>query len=81
MLTWDHVDLDARTISVWRSVRAHGDTSTARADAAPGREALESGGAVQEHGLELLFGAVSSRGSAAGYDGGWCDAASALVAH
>jgi integrase len=22
-LTWDHVDLDARTISVWRSVRAH----------------------------------------------------------
>ena len=29
-LTWDHVDLDARTISVWRSVRAHGDTKTAR---------------------------------------------------
>ena len=25
-LTWDHVDLDAKTISVWRSVRAHGDT-------------------------------------------------------
>jgi integrase len=24
-LTWDHVDLDAGTISVWRSVRAHGD--------------------------------------------------------
>jgi integrase len=29
-LTWDHVDLDARTISVWRSVRAHGDTKTKR---------------------------------------------------
>ena len=29
-LTWDHVDLDARTISVWRSVRAHGDTKTNR---------------------------------------------------
>jgi integrase len=29
-LTWDHVDLDARTISVWRSVRAHGDTKTVR---------------------------------------------------
>ena len=27
-LTWDHVDLDAGTISVWRSVRAHGDTKT-----------------------------------------------------
>ena len=29
-LTWDHVDLDARTISVWRWVRAHGDTKTVR---------------------------------------------------
>jgi integrase len=29
-LAWDHVDLDARTISVWRSVRAHGDTKTNR---------------------------------------------------
>jgi integrase len=29
-LTWDHVDLDASTISVWRSVRAHGDTKTNR---------------------------------------------------
>ena len=29
-LTWDHVDLDAGTISVWRSVRAHGDTKTVR---------------------------------------------------
>jgi integrase len=29
-LTWEHVDLDARTISVWRSVRAHGDTKTVR---------------------------------------------------
>jgi integrase len=29
-LTWDHVDLDARTISAWRSVRAHGDTKTVR---------------------------------------------------
>jgi integrase len=29
-LTWDHVDLDASTISVWRSVRAHGDTKTVR---------------------------------------------------
>jgi integrase len=29
-LTWDHVDLDAKTISVWRSVRAHGDTKTNR---------------------------------------------------
>src|SRR5271165_2186101 len=27
-LTWEHVDLDAGTISVWRSVRAHGDTKT-----------------------------------------------------
>jgi integrase len=29
-LTWDHVDLDAGTIMVWRSVRAHGDTKTNR---------------------------------------------------
>ena len=29
-LTWDHVDLNARTISVWWSVRAHGDTKTNR---------------------------------------------------
>jgi integrase len=27
-LRWDHVDLDAGTISVWRSVRAHGDVKT-----------------------------------------------------
>jgi integrase len=29
-LTWDHVDLEAGTVSVWRSVRAHGDTKTVR---------------------------------------------------
>ena len=29
-LTWEHVDLDAGTIMVWRSVRAHGDTKTNR---------------------------------------------------
>jgi integrase len=29
-LTWDHVDLEAGTISVWRSIRAHGDTKTNR---------------------------------------------------
>ena len=29
-LTWDHVDLKAGTVSVWRSVRAHGDTKTVR---------------------------------------------------
>jgi integrase len=29
-LTWEHVDLAAGTISVWRSVRAHGDTKTNR---------------------------------------------------
>jgi integrase len=29
-LTWDHVDLQAGTVSVWRSVRAHGDTKTIR---------------------------------------------------
>jgi integrase len=29
-LTWNHVDLDAGTIMVWRSVRAHGDTKTNR---------------------------------------------------
>jgi integrase len=29
-LTWNHVDLDAETIMVWRSVRAHGDTKTVR---------------------------------------------------
>jgi integrase len=29
-LTWDHVDLEAGTISVWRSARAHGDTKTNR---------------------------------------------------
>jgi integrase len=27
-LTWEHVDLEAGTISVWRSVRADGDTKT-----------------------------------------------------
>jgi len=27
-LRWDHVDLNAGTISVWRSVRAHGDVKT-----------------------------------------------------
>jgi integrase len=29
-LTWEHVDLEARTISVWRSVQAHEDTKTNR---------------------------------------------------
>lgn len=29
-LTWEHVDLAAGTVSVWRSVRAHGDTKTDR---------------------------------------------------
>jgi integrase len=29
-LTWDHVDLEAGTVSVWRSVRAQGDTKTER---------------------------------------------------
>jgi Phage integrase family len=29
-LTWEHVDLQAGTVSVWRSVRAHGDTKTVR---------------------------------------------------
>jgi len=29
-LTWDHVDLEAGTVSVWRSVRAQGDTKTQR---------------------------------------------------
>src|SRR6266699_3693408 len=29
-LTWEHVDLEAGTISVWRPVRAHGDTKTNR---------------------------------------------------
>jgi integrase len=29
-LTWEHVDLDAGTISVWRSVRSHGDIKTER---------------------------------------------------
>jgi integrase len=29
-LTWGHVDLDAGTIMVWRSVRAHGDIKTVR---------------------------------------------------
>jgi integrase len=29
-LTWEHVDLRDGTVSVWRSVRAHGDTKTVR---------------------------------------------------
>jgi integrase len=29
-LTWDRVDLEAETVSVWRSVRAHGETKTQR---------------------------------------------------
>ena len=29
-LTWEHVDLAAGTVSVWRSARAHGDTKTVR---------------------------------------------------
>jgi integrase len=29
-LTWENVDLEAGTVSVWRSVRAHGDTKTNR---------------------------------------------------
>ena len=29
-LTWEHADLDAGTVSVWRSVRAHGNTKTHR---------------------------------------------------
>jgi len=29
-LTWEHVDLEAGTISVWRPVRARGDTKTNR---------------------------------------------------
>lgn len=29
-LRWDHLDLDAGTMAVWRSVRAHGDVKTER---------------------------------------------------
>ncbi len=35
-LTWKHVDLNAGTIMVWRSVRAHGDTKTNRSRRALG---------------------------------------------
>src|SRR6266851_6853385 len=27
-LRWDHVDLEAGTVAVWRSVRSHGDVKT-----------------------------------------------------
>lgn len=29
-LRWDHVDLEAGTVAVWRSVRSHGDVKTER---------------------------------------------------
>ena len=45
-LTWDHVDLEAGTVSVWRSVRAHGDTKTRPVAADAGASGDRRGGAA-----------------------------------
>jgi integrase len=66
-LTWEHVDLEAGTISVWRSVRAHGDTKTNRSrrtlklpeiavDARQASERAEAGEMWQEHWLVFTIG-------------------------
>jgi integrase len=68
-LTWEHVDLEAGTISVWRSVRAHGYTKTNRS-----RRTLK----LPQIAVEALRGKSSGRlGSGprpgiCGRNAGWC---------
>jgi integrase len=47
-LRWDHVNLDAGTVAVWRSVRHGGDTKTAKSRRTPGLPAA-AGEALREH--------------------------------
>jgi integrase len=56
-LPWEHVDLEAGTISVWRSVRTHGDTKTNRS-----RRTLK----LPEIAVEALRGQRAAAGSGAG---------------
>ena len=56
-LTWEHVDLEAGTISVWRSVRAHGDTKTNRS-----RRTLK----LPEIAVEALRGSAGAAGPRSG---------------
>ena len=68
-LTWEHVDLEAGTISVWRSVRAHGDTKTNRS-----RRTLK----LPEIAVEALRGqrerqaGSGPRPGSCGRSMGWC---------
>ncbi len=68
-LTWEHVDLAAGTISVWRSVRAHGDTKTVRS-----RRTLRS----PQIAVEALQGQLRrqagerSRAGSCGRSTAWC---------
>jgi integrase len=61
-LRWDHVDLDAGTVAVWRSVRHAGDTKTARSRRTLGLPHA-AGEALREHhrrqaGEKLAAGAL-----------------------
>jgi len=61
-LRWDHVDLDAGTVAVWRSVRHGGDTKTATSRRTLGLPRA-AGEALQEHrrcqdGEKLAAGAL-----------------------
>ena len=49
-LTWEHVDLDAGTIAVWRSVRAHGDTKTV-----PVKEIARLAGHASSRTTEVIY--------------------------
>jgi len=50
-LRWDHVDLDAGSIAVWRSVRLGGDTKTSKSRRTLGLP-LAAAEALREHGLQ-----------------------------
>jgi integrase len=61
-LRWDHVDLDAGTVAVWRSVRHDGDTKTAKSRRTLGLPNA-AGEALREHhrrqaGEKLAAGAL-----------------------
>ena len=60
-LRWDHVDLDAGTVAIWRSDRAGGDTKTARS-----RRTLK----LPEIALERAAGAQGGPGGGPAQGGG-----------
>jgi integrase len=68
-LTWEHVDLEAGTISVWQSVRAHGDTKTNRSQRTLKLPEIAVEGCGGRGGGRLPSG---QRPGSCGRSTGWC---------